>query len=202
MKKIVYFTLLISILLKADDFLPDNYEQKGFIVECDSNTSTVSITSSTRPKIWGHNLKTNNYEMNLKYLEKLKKEDNFYVPFDLKMQCKVNNYTFSLEGFVPKRDATGWCGYNPDPYISISLNDKYLIKGVPFDETCTGYTSLTKIVLTLKDKPKMQVCIKDKPFSNDTSTCHTLGLNEKNIYPLGENKLNAMQVDKTVKENN
>lgn len=128
-----------------------------------------------------------------------KKKDRFFLPFDLKTSCVVNGYHFILKGAIPKRDPMGRCGYNSDPRVSILLNGKTIIYWVAFDETCMGDTSLVKLVLTLKNNPKMLFCltedIRPRDVISTNNSCKTVKLNNLDLIPLTQDKLEILQAE-------
>lgn len=69
-----FLILLFPLFLQATDFEPDDYNQKGFKIICDDKTSEIVVTSEIHSEIWGTNLKTNNYELNKKYVNELQKK--------------------------------------------------------------------------------------------------------------------------------
>lgn len=93
----------------------------------------------------------------------------------------------------------GRCGYNSDPRVSILLNGKTIIYWVAFDETCMGDTSLVKLVLTLKNNPKMLFCltedIRPRDVISTNNSCKTVKLNNLDLIPLTQDKLEILQAE-------
>lgn len=187
-----FLFLLFPLFLQAIDFEPDDYNQKGFKIICDEKTSEIVVTSEMHSKIWGTNLKTNQYELNRKYVNELQKKDRFFLPFDLDTTCTVNEQHFKILAGVPQREPTGWCGYNPDPKVSVSLNATPIIDWVSFDEMCTGESSITKIVLFLKNKPSMEICF-TKDNIHTTNKCIKININNSPLIPLTQDKLEMLK---------
>ena len=196
--KIYLLLLFIQITLlsvQADSI-------KAYSINCDKEKRMITILpiiiEEDSWNIWKHDKGRNKfgqYELNHEYLKELKESD-ILIPDFPNISCSINENEFRLTGRIESR-LKGRCSYDPDGYISISLNKKLLLGNVSFNEGCMSCASLTKLVLFLEEEPKLEICIKDNPH-NGIEVCHLLDINTQSFITLTQKHIEDLSKNKKI----